>query len=63
MSRFPAGAEHDPDAPYNEKPCFTCKGTGEYAAGTCPSCDGDGVRSPQQERDDYESFKEDTRDE
>lgn len=37
---YPAGAEQDPDAPWNEKdeePCGKCEGTGEV---NCPTCRG-----------------------
>jgi hypothetical protein len=52
MSDYPAGAEHDPDAPYNEKDygdCGHCSGEGNYKAGPltihCPHCDGTGKKS------------------
>lgn len=68
MSDYPAGAENDPDAPYNEKDhgdCSTCEGTGYDIKDTedkhyCPDCDGTGKKSEQQAQDEYESFKEDT---
>ena len=67
MSGYLAGAEDDPDAPYNEKDhgeCSTCEGHGEIPKGpdhyTCPTCEGTGRKSEHQLRDEYESFKEDT---
>ena len=46
---YPAGAEHDPRAPYNQHepdPCERCDGTGliadEGGLCNCPDCDGTG---------------------
>jgi hypothetical protein len=71
MSGYPAGEEHNPDAPYNQIDCDVCEGTGmnhcvcENCDGSCvcTECNGTGVQSEQNAQDRYESFKEDTRDE
>lgn len=56
---YPAGAQDDSRAPYNQEDdlCPHCDGEEE-----CAHCT-DGVQSEQDLEDDYESYKEDTRDE
>ena len=42
-NNYPAGAEHDPRAPWNQEDadeCKTCAGSGEIV---CPDCRGRGV--------------------
>ena len=49
---YPAGAEHDPRAPWNQpSDCEKCDGTGQVTVGKgddaylddCPHCDGTGL--------------------
>jgi len=45
---YPAGAEHDPRAPWNEPPeCEACDGEGVV---TCSDCDGAGMCETCSER-------------
>lgn len=63
---YPAGAEHDPRAPWNEPPeCEACEGSGEMPAENgddvtvCQTCDGTGrKRSEKESREDYEADME-----
>lgn len=63
---YPAGAEHDPRAPWNEPPeCEACEGSGEIPAENgddvtvCQTCDGTGQKRPDKEsREDYEADME-----
>ena len=69
-SDYPAGAADDTRAPFNEKDhgeCTECEGHGEVPIGPdhflCNTCQGTGRKPEHQVRDEYESFKEDTKDE
>ena len=63
---YPAGAEHDTRAPWNEPPeCEACEGGGEIPAENgddvtvCQTCDGTGrKRSDKESREDYEADME-----
>jgi len=63
---YPAGAEHDPRAPWNEPPkCEACEGSGEIPSENgddvtvCQTCDGTGrKRSDKESREDYEADME-----
>ena len=63
---YPAGAEHDPRAPWNEPPeCEACEGSGEIPAENgddseaCEHCGGTGrKRSEKESREDYEADME-----
>ena len=72
---YPAGAENDSNAPYNNEDCFDCDGHGTTCTTTgfnicdceegcsfeaCFNCGGTGRLSEQSDRDAYESFIEDT---
>ena len=63
---YPAGAEHDPRAPWNEPhECEACEGSGEIFAENgddvtvCQTCDGRGRKqSDKESREDYEADME-----
>ena len=63
---YPAGAEHDPRAPWNEPPeCEACDGCGEIPAENgddseaCEHCNGTGrQKSDKESREDYEADAE-----
>lgn len=46
---YPAGAEHDPNAPYNQRDedCPKCDGLGTILGDICVYCDGTGARDDE----------------
>lgn len=58
---YPAGAEHDPRAPWNRPgECDACDGSGEIDGGECPDCNGLGREKTRAEmREEWEEAKAD----
>jgi DnaJ-class molecular chaperone len=64
---YPAGAEHDPRAPWNREDaddCETCNGRGSIGDGDdtedCPACSGTGLgKTPSETRAQYLEDKAD----